>query len=684
MVLVTFIYNGENKTFDYSNPNSKLKEILKRFSTDMKVNLESIIFLFNGKIINEDLELKDLISNINQNGINILVYDKNNYEHKENKENKEKDDESENINDDIIISKYPICPICGGIMRVDIKDYKINLFECDKGHEFKGLTFQKYIEMQKLDETKIVCDNCKQTNKADTFGNKFFKCLSCQMNLCPLCKTQHNNSHEIISYDEKDFKCQIHNDSYISYCNQCKTNICIECEDEHDNHEITSLRKIFPNKNNLNNYNKELKDKIDKFNKHINEIIMKINEIVKIMNIYYKIVNNHLANYQPKKRNYQIFQNINDFQKNKIILDDITEIINEDDIRIKIDYIFKIYNKIKGKKETYEKTIENKNTINNQFKGNENNEQKYLEETNKYDELNKKYEQLYIENKNNIEEKNKLNKKISELEEIKKKYQIMKNDFDKSNSEKSKYLEERNIFDELKKELEKYKGEKNKIEKNNIELEKQKLQQLYNELLNKYQDEKNQYAHLKKAYENQKKQIEEKNNKLELSKGLEDKKKGIHEYKINHNESVGKLNNYAHLGIKCKKCFEEPIIGYRYKCCKCKNYNLCQKCEEKNEISEEHPHYFIKIRNECKEGDEITQNPSSIMLSDTIDNAINKNIINEKGIIKSEIDENIDKINEFRRNYDLYYNDDFSNEQILEVLKKNNFNYAKAFCSLFE
>lgn len=260
----------------------------------------------------------------------------------------------------------------------------------------------------------------------------------------------------------------------------------------------------------------------------------------------------------------------------------------------------------------------------------------------------------------------------------------MKNDFDKSNSEKSKYLEERNKFDELKKELEKYKGEKNKIEKNNIELEKQKLQQLYNELLNKYKDEKNQYAHLKKAYENQKKQIEEKNNKLELSKGLEDKKKGIHEYKINHNESVGKLNNYAHLGIKCKKCFEEPIIGYRYKCCKCKNYNLCQKCEEKNEISEEHPHYFIKIRNECKEGDEITQNPSSIMLSDTNINVINKNIINGKGIIKSEIDENIDKINEFRRNYELYDNEDFSNEKLLEALKKNNFNYENAFGSFFE
>ena len=47
MVLVTFIYCGENKTFK-ANPSSKIKEILKKFSTDIKVNLESIIFLYNG------------------------------------------------------------------------------------------------------------------------------------------------------------------------------------------------------------------------------------------------------------------------------------------------------------------------------------------------------------------------------------------------------------------------------------------------------------------------------------------------------------------------------------------------------------------------------------------------------------------------------------------------------------
>ena len=57
----------------------------------------------------------------------------------------------------------------------------------------------------------------------------------------------------------------------------------------------------------------------------------------------------------------------------------------------------------------------------------------------------------------------------------------------------------------------------------------------------------------------------------------------------------------THNGIKCNKCGIEPIVGYRYKCSICKNYNLCQKCELKNDETGEHNHDFIKMRNEEKQ-----------------------------------------------------------------------------------
>ena len=59
----------------------------------------------------------------------------------------------------------------------------------------------------------------------------------------------------------------------------------------------------------------------------------------------------------------------------------------------------------------------------------------------------------------------------------------------------------------------------------------------------------------------------------------------------------------THHGIKCQKCGMEPIIGYRYKCSVCTDFNLCDTCEQKNEVLQEHLHDFIKMRNEEKKED---------------------------------------------------------------------------------
>jgi hypothetical protein len=59
----------------------------------------------------------------------------------------------------------------------------------------------------------------------------------------------------------------------------------------------------------------------------------------------------------------------------------------------------------------------------------------------------------------------------------------------------------------------------------------------------------------------------------------------------------------THHGIKCNICGANPIIGYRYKCTICKNYNLCQICEEKNSETQKHKHNFIKMRAEEKKNE---------------------------------------------------------------------------------
>ena len=75
----------------------------------------------------------------------------------------------------------------------------------------------------------------------------------------------------------------------------------------------------------------------------------------------------------------------------------------------------------------------------------------------------------------------------------------------------------------------------------------------------------------------------------------------ISESKLRINEQSKNIKNSSlmlHQGIKCERCQTLPIIGHRYKCPKCLNYNLCEECEQLNSETEFHPHKnFILIRN---------------------------------------------------------------------------------------
>lgn len=56
------------------------------------------------------------------------------------------------------------------------------------------------------------------------------------------------------------------------------------------------------------------------------------------------------------------------------------------------------------------------------------------------------------------------------------------------------------------------------------------------------------------------------------------------------NESM--YPNEVHERVACDGCGVHPIVGVRYKCSVCKNFDFCEKCEE----SKDHPHAFLKIK----------------------------------------------------------------------------------------
>ena len=42
--------------------------------------------------------------------------------------------------------------------------------------------------------------------------NEFYICKTCNKNICPLCKSNHDKNHKIINYDDKDYICEKHKD----------------------------------------------------------------------------------------------------------------------------------------------------------------------------------------------------------------------------------------------------------------------------------------------------------------------------------------------------------------------------------------------------------------------------------------------------------------------------------------
>jgi len=193
---------------------------------------------------------------------------------------------------------------------------------------------------------------------------------------------------------------------------------------------------------------------------------------------------------------------------------------------------------------------------------------------NKYKKEIEEKEKELNENKNIIIN---LKKHLDETDkELKKEKEKL---IEENENYKNKIFEYESIINEYKENLSK--SQKSIL---NIEIEKKK----YNEEIEK---QKNDFNKAKNEYE--------KNLKEKYEKEFEKKKEELEKNINNNNNEINKsICKTIHQGIKCQMCHKMPIVGFRYKCSQCKDYNLCQDCEEKNSIKDEHPHDFIKLRKE--------------------------------------------------------------------------------------
>jgi len=194
---IIFIYKGYEVPIQCT-PGEKMKNIIERLYTKINVTKNDIYALHNGQLLDVEINENQIPKNQNNKKI-ILVY-------------KYTDT---TINNKVTkTSNEVICPICKEICLLEIKDYKISLYNCKNGHN-SNLSIKEFNESQIINLSDIICNICKERNKGNTHNNEFFKCLNCKYNICPLCKSNHNNNHNIINYDQINYICNEHNEQYF-------------------------------------------------------------------------------------------------------------------------------------------------------------------------------------------------------------------------------------------------------------------------------------------------------------------------------------------------------------------------------------------------------------------------------------------------------------------------------------
>jgi len=70
-----------------------------------------------------------------------------------------------------------------------------------------------------------------------------------------------------------------------------------------------------------------------------------------------------------------------------------------------------------------------------------------------------------------------------------------------------------------------------------------------------------------------------------------------HPQYVSPSQSAHENQDICHSNVTCDQCGIHPIRGFRYKCSVCHNFDLCSKCQSKNEHNQSHP--LILLRQPC-------------------------------------------------------------------------------------
>ena len=169
------------------------QDVINKFMQKSLLDPGSVNFLANGKVINPNQSVENHMSNLNKENKKMKIIVSMTINDEENKKQV------------IVKSKDIICPTCKEPCRIITENSKIKLYECINGHNVEDIKFIDFDKTQNINESQIKCDNCKFKNKGNCPADEFYRCLNCKLNLCLLCKPNHDPRHNIIKYDQRNY-----------------------------------------------------------------------------------------------------------------------------------------------------------------------------------------------------------------------------------------------------------------------------------------------------------------------------------------------------------------------------------------------------------------------------------------------------------------------------------------------
>ena len=147
MVEVEFLYKEKNIIFNF-DLNNKMKDIFKKFEKSVEINDDkaNIYYFYNGnEILNDESSVEEIINFDDSISEKMIIKVK--IEIKE---------------DEKINYQNIICPECKENIKMDIKNYKINLYECKNNHKIENILFNELKESQNINKIDKFCDICKK------------------------------------------------------------------------------------------------------------------------------------------------------------------------------------------------------------------------------------------------------------------------------------------------------------------------------------------------------------------------------------------------------------------------------------------------------------------------------------------------------------------------------------------